>query len=118
MRCVLHAACHLPYAPTQGPNVEQLRIIAATRGLATNALRARAWPVLAGLSPPEQHSFELTSYQAWAAATHRDSAVVKVDVDRSLHAFTKHMSDEQRQAKRAALKRILDATVNSHDGER
>lgn len=42
--------------------------------------------------------------------------VVKVDVERSLWAYTVGWSDEQRDEKRAALRRLLTAVVTRSDG--
>jgi hypothetical protein len=43
--------------------------------------------------------------------------VVKVDVERSLWAYTVGWSDEQRDEKRAALKRLLTAVVTRSGGD-
>ncbi|KXZ56929.1 hypothetical protein GPECTOR_1g838 [Gonium pectorale] len=53
-------------------------------------------------------------YLRWSEQAHRDSAVVEVDVARSLWAFTRGQSDEQREARRRQLKRLLNAVVASH----
>ncbi|EFJ40542.1 hypothetical protein VOLCADRAFT_99675 [Volvox carteri f. nagariensis] len=56
-------------------------------------------------------------YMHWSNQPHRDSAVVEVDVARSLWAFTRDHSEEQREARRRQLKRLLNAVVAAHEGD-
>ncbi|GIL86826.1 hypothetical protein Vretimale_15610 [Volvox reticuliferus] len=56
-------------------------------------------------------------YLRWSQRPHRDSAVVEVDVARSLWAFTRDLNDQQREARRQQLKRVLNAVVAAHGGD-
>ncbi|KAG2442415.1 hypothetical protein HXX76_002501 [Chlamydomonas incerta] len=53
-------------------------------------------------------------YLQWSQAPHRDSGVVEVDVARSLWSFA---ADADREARRAQLKRLLNAVVGAHAGD-
>ncbi|PRW56252.1 TBC1 domain family member 20 [Chlorella sorokiniana] len=93
-------------------DITQLRKVAAIRGLVSDSLRARVWPVLLGVEAPL--AGEGTTFAARAAAGHKDSNVVACDVERSLWSFTEGWSEEERAAKRAALRRVLDAAVGGN----
>ena len=97
-------------------DIDRLRQLAASKGLGNHALRARAWPLLLGL-PASDPASPTPDYDEFSTAAHRDSSVVKVDVDRSLHTFGRHLSDAQRKTKREALRRLLDAAVTCHGRE-
>ncbi|KAL4857897.1 TBC1 domain family member 20 [Chlorella vulgaris] len=86
----------------------RLRKIAAIRGLVTDGLRARVWPLLLGV---EVTAEDAAQYQALQGSTHKDSAVVACDIARSLWSFTDGWSDAEREAKRAALRHVVDAAV-------
>ncbi|KAI3436556.1 hypothetical protein D9Q98_005972 [Chlorella vulgaris] len=86
----------------------RLRKIAAIRGLVTDALRARVWPLLLGVKVTAE---DAAQYQALQGSTHKDSAVVACDIARSLWSFTDGWSDAEREVKRAALRHVLDAAV-------
>mmetsp|Transcript_17727 Transcript_17727/g.53333 ORF Transcript_17727/g.53333 Transcript_17727/m.53333 type:complete len:396 (+) Transcript_17727:445-1632(+) len=91
-----------------------LRKLAAVRGLVNHPLRQRVWPLLLGLQPVEDD--DSSSYEEQSCQGHRDSQVVKVDVERSLWAFTDGWSDEARGEKRRELARVLTATVANSGG--
>ena len=110
-------------------NLRELRKIAVVKGLGTNALRARAWPLLLGaragagdlvvlqrLSSSEDASEE-TGQRREQPPLHRDSAVVYVDVERSLWAFTRGWSEGARASARAALRRVINAAVSEASRE-
>ena len=52
-----------------------------------------------------------SSSSSSSSSLHRDSAVVDVDVERSLWAFTRGWSEGARAAARAALRRVINASV-------
>ncbi|GLC38669.1 hypothetical protein PLESTB_000458300 [Pleodorina starrii] len=60
---------------------------------------------------------EWQQYLWWSGQSHRDSGVVEVDVARSLWAFTRERGEEEREARRGQLKRLLNATVAAHQGD-
>ncbi|KAG2487905.1 hypothetical protein HYH03_013485 [Edaphochlamys debaryana] len=64
------------------------------------------------LAPGEEEAWR--QYLAWASTPHRDSSVVEVDVARSLWSFTRGQTEEVREARRAQLKRLLNAVVGAH----
>lgn len=97
----------------QPVNTASLRKLAAVRGIVSNKLRKRVWPILLGL--PEHASHSQASYEKLSAQEHRDFQVVEVDVQRSLWTFTPLWSDDKRDAKRQQLRRVLNATV-AHSG--
>jgi len=100
-------------------NLRELRKIAVVKGLGTNALRARAWPLLLGARASADDLDVLKSLSDESGGgsleprkpLHRDSAVVDVDVERSLWAFTRGWSDPARASARAALRRVINASV-------
>ncbi|GFH30583.1 TBC1 domain family member 20, partial [Haematococcus lacustris] len=86
-----------------------LRQLAASHGLLTNQLRQQGWCLLAGADPGV---WDAAKYETvWSRAGHRDRQVVVVDVARSLWALMPDASDEEREAKRAQLSRLLNAVV-------
>lgn len=91
-----------------------LRKLAAIRGLVTHGLRSRVWPLLLGT---HEQSHDQDRYEALLSTPHKDTHVVEVDMERSLWAWTEGWTDDARAERRAALKRVLDATVagNSED---
>ena len=96
-------------------DLRELRKIAVVKGLGTNALRARAWPLLLGARAGADDLDVLqrlsSSSSSSSSSLHRDSAVVDVDVERSLWAFTRGWSEGARAAARAALRRVINASV-------
>ena len=113
-------------------DLRELRKIAVVKGLGTNALRARAWPLLLGaraaaddLGVLQRLSSSSTSSSSSSSPDdkggpggarpqpplHRDCAVVDVDVERSLWAFTRGWSEGARASARAALRRVINASV-------
>ena len=122
-----------PKPPNQRPQVDlrELRKLAVVKGLGTNALRARAWPLLLGARAGAddldvlQRLSSASSPSACSSDSdpdgekrgppppplHRDSAVVDVDVERSLWAFTRGWSEGARASARAALRRVINASV-------
>lgn len=91
-----------------------MRKLAAIRGLVTHALRSRAWPLLLGV---QDQSHDERDYVARREMIHKDSHVVECDMLRSLWSWTEGWTDEERDKKRAALKRILDATIAGNAGD-
>ena len=122
-----------PKPPNQRPQVDlrELRKLAVVKGLGTNALRARAWPLLLGARAGAddldvlQRLSSASSPSACSSDSdpdggkrgppppplHRDSAVVDVDVERSLWAFTRGWSEGAKASARAALRRVINASV-------
>lgn len=54
-------------------------------------VRARVWPVLLGVDIQE---FDERAYKIWQRQPHRDSSVVKCDVERSLWSYTEGESNQ------------------------
>ena len=118
-------------SPTRNqPQVDlrELRKLAVVKGLGTNALRARAWPLLLGARAGADDLDVLQRLSASCSSSslsderiplpsppppplHRDSAVVDVDVERSLWAFTRGWSEGARASARDALRRVINASV-------
>lgn len=91
-------------------DLSTLRKISAVRGLASDTLRARVWPLLLGVEGTECSA---RSLDALASLQHRDSAVVQCDVARSLWS----VEDEGLRArKRLQLARLLNAVVALRPG--
>ena len=102
--------------------LRDLRRISAVRGLATQAIRRRAWPVLLGCTT----SFDTSSSSAASTAPsqtppkdrqpHRDSRVVECDVARSLVHFSDvaYSGDEELAERRRQLTWILDSCCEEH----
>lgn len=88
-----------------------MRKLAAIRGLVTNGLRSRAWPLLLGVH--DQPNDE-DQYAERAETPHQDSHVVECDIQRSLWTWTEGWTDEARDEKRTALKRIVNASVGGN----
>jgi hypothetical protein len=95
-------------------DVAALRKLAAVRGLATHAVRRRAWPLLLGLgagdAPPPPAV-------AAAAVPPADARVVEVDVARSLWRLTEGWGAAARDAKRAELRRVIEAALAPAEGD-
>ncbi|KAK9810962.1 hypothetical protein WJX73_001235 [Symbiochloris irregularis] len=91
-----------------------LRRIAAVRGLVSNEVRARVWPILLGVQPK---GLDQTLYQVAACNPHRDSSVVDVDVQRSLWSYTEGWTDAEREEKRTELRTCLNAVIGKSQGE-
>jgi hypothetical protein len=88
-----------------------LRKVAAVRGLVSDAVRARVWPLLLGVEQLTARSPR--ELEALSATPHRDSAVVHCDVARSLWSVD---DDGLRARKRLALARLLNSAVALHPG--
>lgn len=97
----------------------RLRQLAVVRGLGGTHARSRAWPRLLGLGDSvgggdwggNEGGFSPEAFAAWAASEHRESTVVRVDVERSLWGLTPGWDEARREVRRAGLRRVLDATV-------
>lgn len=85
------------------------------RGLASNSLRARAWPLLLGA---RSDADDLPALASLAAAPHRDASVVDCDVERSLWAFTDGWAEERRGQARASLRRVINGAVAAGAADR
>lgn len=94
-------------------DIVALRKLAAIRGLVTHGLRSRVWPLLLGT---HDQSHDDREYTTRLETPHKDSQVVECDMVRSLWSWTKGWSDEDRNNKRAALKRVIDATIGGNEG--
>ncbi|GIL51611.1 hypothetical protein Vafri_7563 [Volvox africanus] len=66
---------------------------------------------------PWDSDWDWQQYLRWSQRPHRDSAVVEVDVARSMWGFTRDLSDQQRESRREQLKRLLNAVVAAHGGD-
>ena len=95
-------------------DIVSLRKLAAIRGLVTHGLRSRVWPLLLGT---HNQITDEKDYTARQQLHHKDAHVVAVDMDRSLWGWTEGWSNARRSAKRAELRRILDATINGNEGD-
>ena len=103
----------------------RLRQLAVVRGLGSAHARSRAWPRLLGLGGSvgggdwggDGGGFSPEVFAAWAAGEHRESAVVQVDVERSLWGLTPGWDEDRREARRAGLRRVLDAVVVEGRGD-
>lgn len=93
----------------------QLRKIAAIRGLVNDGLRARVWPHLVGVGSVAQED-GAADYQRRHGSTHKDSNVLACDMARSLWSFTQGWPEGEREAKRRALRRVLDGAVAGNEG--
>ena len=78
-------------------------------------LRVRAWPLMLGLQPDEPH--DAADYRMRHASAHADSHVVACDMERSLWTFTEDWTEGERQERREALRRVLDAAVAGNAGK-
>ncbi|GMH45047.1 hypothetical protein BSKO_13004 [Bryopsis sp. KO-2023] len=94
--------------------ISQLRKVSAVRGLVNHRLRARVWPMLLGI---DLENFDWGDYERLGEMDHKDTPTVKADIPRSMHQFTDGLSDKSKEEKRAALRRLLNAVVNYHDGD-
>ncbi|PSC72783.1 TBC1 domain family member 20 [Micractinium conductrix] len=94
-------------------DVLRLRRVVAIRGLVNDGLRSRVWPLLLGVGEAAAPD-EAARFAALAGSTHKDSHVVECDMARSLWSYTEGWSEEGRAAKRAALRRVIDAAVGSN----
>jgi hypothetical protein len=99
-------------------NIVSLRKLAAIRGLVSNGLRSRVWPLLLGVDQQTQSGAgDIQEYETRSQIPHADLHVVECDIERSLWHLTVGWAEEDRLEKRAALKRILNATVAGNTGE-
>lgn len=96
-------------------DITRLRKLVAIRGLVTNGLRSRVWPLLLGANGPAPRG-EAARYAVLARTMHKDSHVVECDMARSLWSYTEGWTDAEREAQRAALRRVLDAAVAGNAG--
>eukprot|EP00887_Chlorella_sp_A99_P002678 scaffold6.g2678.t1 len=92
-------------------DITRLRKIAAVRGLVNDGLRTRVWPLLLGV---DQQVHDAAAYEQAHREPHADSHVVKCDMERSLWSFTEGWEEADREERRAALRRVLDA-AGLHD---
>lgn len=95
-------------------SISQLRKVSAVRGLVNNQLRAQVWPLLLGI---DLDAFDWSDYARLGEMDHKDTPTVTADIPRSMNQFTDSMSDVEREEKRSALRRLLNAVVNHHDGD-
>ncbi|KAK9868698.1 hypothetical protein WJX84_002032 [Apatococcus fuscideae] len=95
-------------------DLDRLRLQASGKGLGNRELRSKAWLVLLGL---DQESFLREQYLSLAEGLHRDTAVVEVDVQRSLWSYTEGWTDAKRGSSRAQLKSLLNAAIGHHNGQ-
>lgn len=101
-------------ALADGQDLQRLRKLAAVRGLVNSELRSRLWLTLAGA---DAAAVAHDAYLEAAAGSHRDSGVVDCDVARSLWSFMPGADAEERQERREALARLLNAVVVHHGGQ-
>jgi Rab-GTPase-TBC domain len=93
-------------------DIVALRKLAAIRGLVTHGLRSRVWPLLLGT---HDQSHDQRDYTTKIETPHKDSQVVECDMVRSLWSWTEGWNEEDRNTKRAALKRVIDATIAGNE---
>lgn len=74
------------------------------------------WPLLLGVQGAAGPG-EAQQFAELACSTHKDSHVVECDMARSLWSFTEGWGEEERAAKRAALRRVLDAAIAGNAGD-
>lgn len=100
-------------------DIVSLRKLAAIRGLVTNGLRSRVWPLLLGVDQQQRSApvGDIREYETRSQIPHADLHVVECDIQRSLWHLTVGWADEDRHEKREALKRIINATVAGNAGE-
>lgn len=96
-------------------SLSELRKIAANRGLIDSRLRSKIWPILLGI---DIETFDWSEYSELAQMDHKDTPTVQADIPRSMNQFTKDLSPDEKEEKRSALKRLLNAVVNTHRGGR
>lgn len=98
-------------------DVIQLRQLATTRGLVSKSLRKRAWPYLLNARPTGIYGTgpDAIAYREHANTTHKDNAVVRADIDRSLWKFSEGWTDEERAIERERLKNMINACVEGND---
>ena len=82
---------------------------APSRGFVDAETRQSAWPRVLGIAEIDKRAFRDA-----ARRTHADSSVVDADCARSLWAFTSAWREEDREAARVKLKRVIDGAVNVH----
>ena len=82
---------------------------APSRGFVDAETRQSAWPRVLGIAEIDTRAFRDA-----ARRTHADSSVVDADCARSLWAFTSAWREEDREAARVKLKRVIDGAVNVH----
>ena len=83
--------------------------LAPSRGFVDAETRQSAWPRVLGIAEIDKRAFRDA-----ARRTHADSSVVDADCARSLWAFTSAWREEDREAARVKLKRVIDGAVNTH----
>ncbi len=98
-------------------DVVGLRELATTRGLASKSVRKRAWPYLLDAKPTGIYGTgpDATAYREHANTSHKDNAVVRADIDRSLWKFSDGWTDEERDIERERLKNMINACVEGND---
>lgn len=104
-------------------DVVSLRKLAAVRGLVSHSLRKRAWPFMLGAETTDVYeegmgvanSKKPHQYQSMSSMSHKDDAVVRADMERSLWKFTRGWSDEERHEERKRLARVVNASVRGNE---
>jgi hypothetical protein len=103
-------------------DVVSLRKLAAVRGLVSHSLRKRAWPFMLGAETTDvyEEGTEIANskkpqYQSMSSMSHKDDAVVRADMERSLWKFTKGWSEEERNEERKRLARVVNASVRGNE---
>jgi hypothetical protein len=101
----------------QERDVAELRDVATTKGLVSGSLRKRAWPYLLDAKATDVYGTgdEASTYRRHASVSHKDSAVVDADIDRSLWKFSEGWTDEERAIERARLKNIINACLEGNE---
>lgn len=103
-------------------DIMSLRKIAAVRGLVSDSLRRRVWPFLldvfttnvyrdAGVGEPPGGR---VPYHVLKSIRHKDDAVVRADIERSLWKYSKGWSVEERDRERSRLSDIITASLEGN----
>lgn len=103
-------------------DVMSLRKIAAVRGLVSDSLRRRAWPFILDVSTTNVYrdagGGESTGgevpYHMLKCMSHKDDAVVRADIERSLWKYSKGWSVGERDRERARLSDIITASLEGN----
>ena len=100
-------------------DVMSLRKVAAVRGLVSDSLRRRVWPFMLDVSTTNvydtaEESTARPSYRIFKRMSHKDDAVVKADIERSLWKYSKGWSVEERDGERGRLSDIITASLEGN----